>query len=699
MAKTKKKIKLFYLIGTILSFTVFILCSLQTQLVSYAAKKKIEAQLELEYRTLCTQTAESYGNIMADYISKMEFYSKSDVVRNGGNSVEIYDWLRSDSVVSMRSPVFAYVAWVEENGDSHIDIKQGSNVATRDYYLAIMNGADYAIDNPVAAKATGKMVVHVCTAARQNGKTIGLFYGNIDPTTLSDVLNKIDLQDVGYATIFGGNGYMIGSSNQDDDQLRADMDALKENNPELYAQVEQAWLANESFYTLADLPQGKTIILSEPIPYTDWNLILFLDYNKVFETADYVKKIMIIGLILLVVLILIAVEVPMYYALKPVSIVEQNIKGIATGEADLTKRIDIKSNNEIGGVVEGFNMFSEKLQSIVTTMKDSKEKLVDVGELLQDSTTDTANAINEIIGNIKTMDGQVNIQTDSVSSTAGAVNQIASNIESLNRMIESQSAAVSQASAAIQQMIGNINAVNTSMQKMNDAFIDLEKKTVTGVNRQNDVNEKIAEIEKESEALQEANIVIKAIAEQTNLLAMNAAIEAAHAGDSGKGFSVVADEIRKLSEDSGNQTQTIGNQLTKITTTIQDIVTASQLAAIAFTDVAEGINHTTGLVKEISQNLEEQNSGSQQISIALNTMNDTSNEVKIASIEMAEGNKQILQEIKTLQDATFNIRSGMDEMEHGATKISETGAALSDLSNEMDISIKHIGEQVDKFKV
>ena len=80
-------------------------------------------------------------------------------------------------------------------------------------------------------------------------------------------------------------------------------------------------------------------------------------------------------------------------------------------------------------------------------------------------------------------------------------------------------------------------------------------------------------------------------------------------------------------------------------------------------------------------------------------MNDTSNEVKTASVEMAEGNKAILAEIKTLQEATFSIKDGMTEMSAGARKINETGATLSDLSNQMKESILKIGKEVDQFKV
>ena len=387
------------------------------------------------------------------------------------------------------------------------------------------------------------------------------------------------------------------------------------------------------------------------------------------------------------------------HLLKPLNAVKDTLTDISSGDADLTKRIDLKSDDEIGDVVNGFNTFAGKLQNIIGDVKSSKDELIVAGENLMTATHDTASSITEIVANIDSMKRQIEGQNQSVNQTAGAVTEIASNIESLGRMVETQSSGVTQASAAVEQMIGNISSVNTSMDKMAHSFNDLRSNSQVGIDKQKAVNDKVEQIESQSKMLQEANVAIANIASQTNLLAMNAAIEAAHAGEAGKGFAVVADEIRKLSETSSAQSKTIGVQLSNIKESIGDVVSASSEASIAFESVSRKLEETDALVMQIKSAMEEQNEGSKQITEALHSMQDSTLEVKNASAEMEEGNKMILKEVQTLQDAAMSMQQSMEEMSIGAKNINETGAALSEVSDQINGSIDKIGTQVDQFKV
>ena len=690
---TVKKGKLFLFITGLIASMMIILNVAQAIIIAELTKKNVREDSIAQQNLLSDVYSRLISQICAEDFAYLDFYTNSDVIETG-DTEEIVRWLKTTT--DSRAKVFDYVAWVEPNGVFYSDIGSITQVRERDYFQGIMqDGKDYFIDNPVTSKTTGKTVVHICKAVKRNGRAIGFFCGVAQIENLTYFLSDIKLSGEGTANLISSTGQVFVSTSSET-AMNVLIDALPAEKEQMLANASSNQAG--SFWA-QDSDGTKRLFIYAPIESTPWLLLITMSQKEIEAVGFKVRNMMAIGTFILCILVSLVLTFVLMLSLKPLKVVESTITDIASGDADLTKRVNLHSNNEIARVVDGFNKFAEKLQLIISSMKTSKEQLLNAGQLLHDSTEDTTSAISQIIDNITTMDKNISHQTESVHSTAGAVNEIASNLESLNRMIESQSASVTQASAAVEQMIGNITSVNNSIQKMAEAFTELEKKAIIGVQKQNDVSAKIAEIESESQSLQEANTVISGIAEQTNLLAMNAAIEAAHAGEAGKGFSVVADEIRKLSEDSGSQSQTIGQQLARITSSIEEIVAASQIAQDSFNEVSAGINSTTNLVKEITNAMLEQNEGSKQISQALNSMNDTSNEVKTASFEMAEGNKAILDEIKVLQEATFSIKDGMDEMSAGARKISETGAALAEISKQMDSSIVGIGEQVDQFKV
>ncbi len=697
MSKMKKEKHLLTRILLIVAATILIINAFQVVFIAERTKKITNQQIESDYTDLTKSYASQVVLKLSEYKTALDFYINSDAAQTG-DTEEIVDWLRTTT--SKRNKIFDYVAWVDETGKFQADNGNETFVTQRDYYQAIVkNGADEFIDNPATSLTTGKTIIHVCRAVKHGGKNIGFFTGTVSMETINKLVKDITVGETDIATLFSGNGKVISTSGDLDEMetLAAD----KANN-DVKNHIQTNSTSEYAGHFWNRDPHGhKQFNIFSGISGTQWTLVIMIEGAQIFRIANEIILYMSVAALILAVTLILVISLCVVSIMKPLVVVEKTLQGISSGNADLSKRILVKTNadNEIGRLASGFNTFVEKLQHIIIAMKQTKTELVAAGTKLNDSTEDTAASITQIIANIESMTGNIGTQSESVAQTASAVNQIASNIESLNKMIENQSASVTEASAAVEEMIGNINSVNNSVTKMAEEFNQLEQKAADGVQKQDDVNARIQVIETESQALQEANTVISNIAEQTNLLAMNAAIEAAHAGEAGKGFSVVADEIRKLSETSSSQSKTIGEQLKKITDSIQEMVTASQEAGISFSRVSSGINMTNNLVQEIKNAMQEQGEGSKQISIALNSMNDSTSEVRTASSEMSEGNKTILEEIKVLQNATLSMKEGMEEMNIGAKKINETGSNLSSISENMKSSITKIGDEVDQFQV
>lgn len=620
----------------------------------------------------------------------MDVYVNADVCRTG-NDDEIVSWLQSHAY--LRRPWFDYVAFVDQDGNFKSDIGTHTIVTERDYFKAIMqNGADSFIDNPSPSKVSGKLVIHINRALKLDGKTIGFFSGVTTSERLSRFVENRELGNAGVSALVSGTGLMIASS--------GDSNAVQE-----FFTTEDAKKilssSSESGNGIINTASGKYYLFYSIVEGTDWRNCIVISEAEVLGVFRKIVSIMIISNFVIGIAVISGVVFNLIRKTKPLIVLEQSINKIASGNADLTKRIELKkkSNDEIGGIIISFNTFMEKLQSIIIVIKQLKDELLKVDSDLGAGTQDTATSISQIISNIKNVENCINRNSESVNQTTTVLDKISIGIDNLNNMIESQSACVTEASAAVEQMIGNINSVNSSVGKMASSFESLEQKSSEGVRKQDDVNSRILVIASESQSLQEANAVISSIAEQTNLLAMNAAIEAAHAGEAGKGFSVVADEIRKLSETSSEQSKTIGDQLQKITDGIEEIVSASKIASETFSSVSNEMIETNNLVLQIKNAMQEQGEGSRQISLALTQMNDSTVQVRESSKQMSEGGKSILNGIKALQDSTLSMKQGMGEMSVGARKINETGNALSGISNLMAQSIKKLGDEVDLFKV
>ncbi|HHQ4689254.1 TPA: methyl-accepting chemotaxis protein [Aeromonas veronii] len=570
---------------------------------SYSSQKSLLLQGSQEQlQRLGTQQAERVSDWLA---------ARRDVIQALGNKAgaEPLNALQQAQV----SGRFQLTYFGESSGkmnDSDPSInRDGYDPRSRGWYQEAMGKGGLIVTKPYLDVAYNIMVVTL--AQPVSGGVVG---GDLSIASLVEDVTKMQLPADGFAIMMHKDGTIIAYK----DAAKAMKPAIEIDNDLTNTLIEQSKSSKALVPAYFDSEGRDKLLWAVDIPDTDWELVLVLD--KAALEAPLSSLLMTqLGMALLVLVgSILAISWLVSMLLGPLSKVSQALARIADGNGDLTQRIKIDANDEVGQLANSFNRFVGSQHQLIGNIRQLANEL-------------NADAERSLVTNQAAVD-ELQRQQQEVTMVATAVTEMASATMEIAGNAENTAAAAQQSAQSSEQ--GKM-LVNKTRQSINGLAEEVGQAT-----------EVIGELSRHAQAITSILSTIQGIAEQTNLLALNAAIEAARAGEQGRGFAVVADEVRVLSrrtQDSTQQIQSTIETLQQTTARAVSLMQTSQsladnsvqdadAAAAALEEITQAVSLISDMAGQIATAAEEQTQVTGEITQNTTAIKDVSDEITAAAM-------------------------------------------------------------------
>ena len=617
----------------ILVAAILLILTLTVSTTSFYIKLKTQTELNLN-RGINEIASSVSGNIANWLNSKLQIVTAiAQSTKRDSDSAFILASVQQAETAGLFKNTYV---GVERSGefivdDLSINLPDDFDARQRPWYTQVKQQRKTSYTEPYIDASVNQLIISAVAPIEDNGQFIGAAGGDIELDEIAEIINAIDFLELGYAYLVSDNGKIL--SHPDANYLDKNISELFGYQPEFSRELVE----------IADKAQIVSFIPVEGISSVKWYVGVVLDRNKAYAPMVTARNNAIVFGFFSVLVTVILLHLLLSHLMRPIHNLTLAIKDISEGEGDLTKRLAVDSQDEIGQLSHHFNAF-------INTIHDSMSQV-----------HQTACALDQHINSVRQsaqsgieMAEQQLVRGDNVSSAISQLNSSAQEI-SANAITASDltSAMQTQSQAGVEALNNNIHAIEQLSTTMGDSSNEIEKLALETQNIGNILD------------------VIKGVSSQTNLLALNAAIEAARAGEAGRGFAVVADEGRQLAQRTQDATQ-------EIVVMIENLQTG-----------------TGAVVSSMSQSQENSGASVEMANIADEKMQliiRSLTEVDIENHAVSDATVQQAHVIKSIDDDILQL---MELNQQGVQNLQQTQQACDGLQQEFS----DLNTLVGQFKV